>query len=688
MSLKGMLFYHVNTRSLFSKLTQMDVLYTEVDVLCCSETWLDNRFTNNLVNLPGKTVFRCDRKNNISNLNARPTAGGVCIYLNNIWANYSSILNECTKVTQDFEIVTVITTRPNHRNFVTICVYKPPKGKLTSCIEFLNSILSRRDIARREIWILGDFNTDLLKRNDSNTVAIQAFAKKNGLTQCINSVTRPNVRGGSCIDLIMSNCLFVSESGVSDDMISDHLSVYCIRKKHKEKKTIVVETVRDYKAFNKEIFCDLITAIDWTNFDIDLNPANQWSYMCSKIAEILAVMCPYKRVHTRTPRKKWITTAVYRLIRERKRLLKNFQNSKDPQLLGLIRISRNIVNASVRKAKESFVKDLLATSRKDPKKFWRTIKSVIENEETNDISIRFKDPDTGNEIEPDQSCAFVNRFFATIADRVCNIEDARAFIPEDGIDTIFDFMPPELYEIMRFAEDIDISSSSGITGINSKICEILLLHVPEKFRLIFANSMFSGIFPAEWAIANVKLLPKNGDLSNPGNWRPISMTNIFSKLLEKLVHVQILKYLMENRIIDENQFGFLPGKSTHEAIFRTVQHIYNAMNCKKLTGMLLLDMAKAFNCIDHDILFVKMEKAGFVPKVIEWFRSYLRRSQRVKIANEFSGVEYVDKGIAQGTVLGPILFIFYINDIFKCIKHVKMSLFADDCVLYLSGNNW
>ena len=97
---------------------------------------------------------------------------------------------------------------------------------------------------------------------------------------------------------------------------------------------------------------------------------------------------------------------------------------------------------------------------------------------------------------------------------------------------------------------------------------------------------------------------------------------------------------------------------------------------------------KAFNCIDHDILYSKMDSAGFGPLVIQWFKSYLKRTQQVGINGKLSDIVPVSKGIAQGTVLGPILFIFYINDIFKCTKHVKMTLFADDCVMYLSGNNW
>ena len=306
MSMKGFKFYHVNTRSLFSKLTQLEILYSDVDVLCCTETWLDNRFSNDLISLPGKMVFRCDRRNNVFDPNARPTAGGVCVYMNNDVANFTVCLNVCCKITQDFEILTLVTSKPSRRHFVTICVYKPPKGKLDKCIDFLNEILGRRDILKKEVWILGDFNTDLLKRNDAKTVDLQAFAKKNGLAQCINTITRPNIKGGSCIDLIMSNCFFVTSSGIKDDMISDHYTVYCIRKKQRETKHVVSETVRDYKNFNKDLFNQLVTNLDWSFFDKQLEPIVQWNFIHKQVSEILAVMCPYKKVHTRMPTQKKI----------------------------------------------------------------------------------------------------------------------------------------------------------------------------------------------------------------------------------------------------------------------------------------------------------------------------------------------------------------------------------------------
>ena len=531
-------------------------------------------------------------------------------------------------------------------------------------------------------------NTDLLKRDDPNTVLLQTFAKKAGLINLIGSITRPNVRGGSCIDLIMTDCRFVSHCGVSDVMVADHYTVYAIRKKKKEAKKLVIETVRNYRNFNKDTFCQLLDNIDWNMYNFELNPSVQWCFLYDEVIKILAIMCPYKRVHTRVPRKKWLTGEIFALMRERKCLIKRFKLIKDPSILTDIRKLRNRVNSAIDNAKVHYVKNLLGATRKDPRKFWRNIKSVIEGEDSNIEHVTFKDTISGQDIESNDAPNFVNRFFAEIADRTCDINEARPYVVGNRVNTRFYFLPPEMYEIMLFAEDIDANTSSGVDGINSRICKIMLLHLPDKFCMLCANSLFIGYFPREWTLSRVKLLPKSGDLSNPGNWRPISMTNVFSKLLEKIVYRQVLQYLLENRIIAGSQYGFLPGKSTHEAIFKTVQHIYGALNNNKMLGMLLLDIAKAFNCVDHDTLYKKMDTTGFGPMVIQWFKSYLDRSQQVILNGSLSDITPVSKGIAQGTVLGPILFILYINDIFKCTKYVNMTMFADDCVMYLSGNNW
>ena len=117
-----------------------------------------------------------------------------------------------------------------------MCVYEPPKGKIAKLTEFLKTVITRNDFKEREIWTLGDFNTDWLERDNQDTVKLLSFCKNSGLVQSIDEINRPNMKGGSCIDLIFSNCKFVKRSGILDDVISDHYGIYSIRKKSREAK--------------------------------------------------------------------------------------------------------------------------------------------------------------------------------------------------------------------------------------------------------------------------------------------------------------------------------------------------------------------------------------------------------------------------------------------------------------------
>ena len=210
--------------------------------------------------------------------------------------------------------------------------------------------------------------------------------------------------------------------------------------------------------------------------------------------------------------------------------------------------------------------------------------------------------------------------------------------------------------------DIDINTLSCIQGINSRVCKIMLDKIPAKFCHLFANSLFTAKFPESWTGSIVSLLPREGDKNHPGNWRPISQTIIFAKILEKIVHKQTIAYFLEKNILSDYQYGFLPGRSTQEAVFIMVRHMYSSINQNKIMGIIFLDVAKAFNCVDHDVLLKKMENVGMSMRVISWFRTYLTRTQTVKYGNIVSNSSSIRAGIAQGRVLGPLLFIFYVND--------------------------
>ena len=291
---------------------------------------------------------------------------------------------------------------------------------------------------------------------------------------------------------------------------------------------------------------------------------------------------------------------------------------------------------------------------------------------------------------------FLNNFFCNISARLGIVQgDVQGYNDDylglyDGIDTILDLASdlPTIDEIVRYATEIDINKSSSVDNISTKICKDLLLYAPSKFLRIFNRSIESSIFPDDWSKGTITILPKSGDLKDPSNWRPITQTSIFAKTFEKIIYQRLNAYFDDNNILSQYQYGFRKGKSTHEAIFDFLKFVYSNLNHKKLIGTACLDVAKAFDCINHDILLLKMEKIGFSNRTIAWFRSYLTRSQTVKYNSILSDSVPVKTGIGQGTILGPLMFIFYINDLTSVLSDLKINMYADDCILYCSGNEW
>ena len=147
-------------------------------------------------------------------------------------------------------------------------------------------------------------------------------------------------------------------------------------------------------------------------------------------------------------------------------------------------------------------------------------------------------------------------------------------------------------------------------------------------------------------------------------------------------------YFEDNHILTQYQYGFRPGRLTKQSVFDFLKFVYSSLNNKKLFSAVCLDVCKAFDCINHDVLLFKFAKIGFSPLSLSWFKSYLTSTQVVKFNNVTSSVLWVVTGIGQGTILGPLLFIFYINDIIRAKGNFMINMYADDCILFKSGNNW
>ena len=432
-------------------------------------------------------------------------------------------------------------------------------------------------------------------------------------------------------------------------------------------------------------------------FDTELDPNVKWDLLYNTIYDILSIMCPYKKYKQREIITPWITADIYRAIRYLDSLVNLYRLTKNRIYLNLMKQQRKTVNSMIESAKKAYISALLDKNSSCPKKFWKHINQFLKGEYHMYSHPTFVDPTTNLPICHGQEAEFLNEYFCKVSNRLGldtnfdpNLENNNYLDMYLDIDDHFDFSldPLVMDDILICSNDIDISKSCCIDGLTSGICKDLLILRPNYFVSIYQCSLSTNVFPAAWSKGLVTVIPKSGDLSDPTNWRPITQTPLFAKIFEKIVYNRMIKYFTENNIFSSYQYGFRKGKSTQQAIFDLTKYIYSNLNHKKIISSVCLDVAKAFDSINHDLLLYKLSKIGFSNASLAWFKSYLTRTQRVTFESTISPELPIITGIGQGTILGPLRFIFYINDIVSVIRNMKINMYADDCMLYTSGNDW
>ena len=337
----------------------------------------------------------------------------------------------------------------------------------------------------------------------------------------------------------------------------------------------------------------------------------------------------------------------------------------------------------MRNAKATFIKNKLASSVDDPRKFWKSINCLLKGPKSEHLAQECINSATGEVILKENICDFLNEYYANIGRANLVAETLKPNWNKE--DPGFQFDVVTLREVTELVKDIDIGKDSCIEGISTHILKNGLSVLIKQLQHLFNVSLEESVFPREWAKGFINILPKGGNLKDPSNWRPITQALLPAKMLEKLVQRRLYNILCMSNYISESQYGFMPGRSTQEAIFEILKEIHDSRNSKRITGLLFLDVKKAFDSLDHNILLGKLQTLGLGGKLLEWFCSYLDRVQCVRHNGMTSQDTIFKCGIPQGSCLGPTLFIFYINSVFTNVnRNVNMMMFADDCVLYKS----
>ena len=537
--------------------------------------------------------------------------------------------------------------------------------------------------------VMGDFNINMSDRANKNVKRLNRLSVDYNLKQLIKCNTRLNYRGGTCIDLIFTNCTFVKHSGVLNDLISDHLPTYACRKQNRNSLKSESVTGRSYKNYNPQILKAVIEGKDWDTLLHESNTELMWECILREVCDILAIMCPLKVFKIPVCRPDWLTDEIIACIHDRNKCVSIFRSTGCQEYLVLSKFLRTKITKLIFNEKRRVIMTKLNVNKKNPKKFWREINNLLKGDKSTNENYRILDIDTGELVQVGIESAYINEFYVRVGETVHNAIVNNDLYPLDEIempDELLRFDPFTIDEVIRFSNEIEIDKSSGIPNLNSRIFKDVIKVIPGAFCKMYNKSVEEGIFPISWSKGTVIPIPKAGSLQYASNWRPISILPVQGKILEHLIQKRLMSFIVEKNIVSSNQYGFMPGKSTSQAIFEVTKFLFDNINRGNICGSVFIDVSKAFDSVYHPRLLLKLERLGLEELYIKWFKSYLLRSQSVLFNKVNSPSLRVSAGVPQGSVLGPTLFILYINDIFNIVQGVQITMYADDCVVYYANN--
>ena len=286
-----------------------------------------------------------------------------------------------------------------------------------------------------------------------------------------------------------------------------------------------------------------------------------------------------------------------------------------------------------------------------------------------------------------------NKFFATIGIKLAEKFTTRNTLTTNGVNqasSIFAFKAISCESVIKMINELKPNKAVGLDKVSSRLLKDAADIIASSLTSLFKIFINIGCFPSTWKLAKISPLFKKGSKQDPSNYRPISVLPTISKLLEKTVHMQLYSYLCDNNLLSQKQSGFRLNSSAVTASAMFTDKILSAMDKGELTGAVFIDLTKAFDTVNHSILLSKLCSLG-VPNAslsYNWFESYLSNRCQVTVCNGTkSSPETVQIGVPQGSILGPLLFTLYINDLPDYLEHCDVTLYADDTVLFISDKS-
>lgn len=666
-TIKGLNLFYTNARSIIKKRDELVayVMSEKPDIISITETWL-NISENHLiseVNIPGYNMFLNCRENK--------RGGGVMLYIKDTIS-----ATEIKKENRSAYESVYVKIKINKTYLIIATIYRPPKMTLENdklLYEELETVVKTKTSI-----ICGDFNLPHINwrlfTSDNEGSRLLKLMKKFYLSQFVSEPTLDN----NILDIILASDPDLIDTCEVGEILSnsDHKIIRCKVNCEVDVKENTL-LVPNYKKGNIQGLKTELQKINWRDVFI----SNNVEQMCTRFTDILLQVeskwiPKVKKRANGTNNPQWMTNDIKVIINRKRKAYAKYKSSKsDNDFRHYIATKRHCERA-VKKAKRNLEISISQQSKTNPKKFYQYIRS---KKTVKDKVGPIKDVNSRLVSDSKNMAEILNSFFHSV------------FITEDvsalpNVNYMFTRSENEMLKIDEITESdivkhlrkLDPNKSTGADQLSARLLRECQDELLLPLKLLFNKSLQERSVPNLWKCANVTPIFKKGNKCEAGNYRPISLTSVVIKIFEKIIRDKMTSFLENHNLILNTQHGFRNNRSCLTNLLEFYNHVFSNYDERIPSDIIYLDFQKAFDTVPHKRLLIKLKAHGIGDQLCSWINNWLtNRKQRVVINGEASDWLHVSSGVPQGSVLGPLLFLIYINDL-DCGITTKISKFADD----------
>ena len=639
-------FVHLNVQSLATKIDLLDCELRNIDILCFTETWLNESIKTGDICLEDfHPPIRKDREGRLG--------GGVAVYIN---SDFHMRHRQDLDV-RGLECLWTEVSMSKNRTILIGTFYRPPDSddNIYTLIDY--SFEQASDTGIENILVLGDFNADFSKQKSEK---LKNILLKYDMFQFINEPTHFTENSSSCLDLVIANNNnFLDLVHVGQPFLGQntryHCPTYGIIKFDKPVSTCFKRRIWLYDRGNYELFREKLSAVDWDLVLLETDIDTLVDKFSNLLTQAALASIPSKIITVRKSEPPWINNLVRRAIRKRNRLHKKAKKTNNPDHWSKFRKFRNRTINIIRNRKQEFLDNCISKLRSESLSIreWWKLASKVADFKTRVSSIPpllDNDEIICNDLEKAEA---FNTFFASQS----NLDDSNKSLPANDSppDNCLDTLVLREEEVKDVLQIMNITKACGPDGISPRLLKIASDIIARPLCHIFNLSLVNMYFPLSWKIANVIPVYKKGEKNLVSNYRPISLLSVISKSFERCVYKHLMNFTRD--LLSEHQSGFIRNDSTRNQLLYVANEFGKALDEGKDIRIVFFDISKAFDRVWHKGLLFKLKKMGITGNLLLWLSSYLSdRKQRVVFNGHESSLSLINSGVPQGSILGPYYF--------------------------------